>query len=421
MNNKKIIIILLIIILVLAISLFQFIYEKNNEENLKYRKYYSKSDSSFYLQDSKLFILDKDENPILIPGDFSQMNPEDYYQDTYQSNIEFGNIYFYYKIDGKIFLVISKDIKQDNWNIRELTNESIGIPKYSEIKYIRISGRYGYIFYINPDGIGKILKSDTEGNYWQEINTNFELNDNCKLKFLNQYGMAFDGFLTVPSDDGEKCDLYRIDNDSEETLELIDITTLYNSPKNMDYYSMPEYYIENSPVAISVGVGKDKNNMNLVKFVSLDDGYSWMTEAEYKSKIEEENKQNLDFHNSFDESIKNLDSNVYLIEFENYNPKTEEIKISEKRAKEIAEIGFKESASRIAGEGIDDTENEFIKIEDVYANNYFTRKYSEGDFVYTNVKRKAYVVTKENDMGNGVSVYVDVSTGLIIGGDAFGD
>ena len=27
----------------------------------------------------------------------------------------------------------------------------------------------------------------------------------------------------------------------------------------------------------------------------------------------------------------------------------------------------------------------------------------------------------QNDMGNGISIYVDVTTGLIIGGEAFGD
>ena len=41
--------------------------------------------------------------------------------------------------------------------------------------------------------------------------------------------------------------------------------------------------------------------------------------------------------------------------------------------------------------------------------------------MYTSIKRKAYVITKENSMGNGVSIYVDTDTGLIIGGEAFGD
>ena len=41
--------------------------------------------------------------------------------------------------------------------------------------------------------------------------------------------------------------------------------------------------------------------------------------------------------------------------------------------------------------------------------------------VYKDIKRNAYVVKRENDMGNGIKIYVDATTGLIIGGDAFGD
>ena len=41
--------------------------------------------------------------------------------------------------------------------------------------------------------------------------------------------------------------------------------------------------------------------------------------------------------------------------------------------------------------------------------------------VYQNILRKCYVFTRENDMGCGSSVYVDVTTGLIIGGECFGD
>ena len=62
-----------------------------------------------------------------------------------------------------------------------------------------------------------------------------------------------------------------------------------------------------------------------------------------------------------------------------------------------------------------------IKIEEVSPNNYFTRKDREYDKTYSNITRKAYIVTRENDMGNGISIYVDATTGLIIGGRAFGD
>ena len=119
--------------------------------------------------------------------------------------------------------------------------------------------------------------------------------------------------------------------------------------------------------------------------------------------------------------VNSLDAKIFLTDFKNYSPNSNEIKVSEEKAKEIAENGFNESKSRIAGEGTEDTEKEYIKIKEVSPNSYFTRKYNEGTDVYTSIKRKAYVITKENSMGNGVSIYVDTDTGLIIGGEAFGD
>ena len=41
--------------------------------------------------------------------------------------------------------------------------------------------------------------------------------------------------------------------------------------------------------------------------------------------------------------------------------------------------------------------------------------------MYKNIIRKCYIVRRENEMGNGIKIYVDVTTGLIIGGAAFGD
>ena len=112
---------------------------------------------------------------------------------------------------------------------------------------------------------------------------------------------------------------------------------------------------------------------------------------------------------------------VFLKGFENYSPSSNEVIISESKAKEIAQIGFEESKKRIASEGADDVDSQRIKIEEVSPNNYFTRKDREYDKTYSNITRKAYIVTRENDMGNGISIYVDATTGLIIGGRAFGD
>ena len=117
----------------------------------------------------------------------------------------------------------------------------------------------------------------------------------------------------------------------------------------------------------------------------------------------------------------NLDKTIFLTDFENYKPDSDEIKITETKAKEIAQNGFEESKKRIAGEGADDIDSETIKIEEVIANNYFTRLSNEADKIYKDISRKCYIIQRENEMGNGISIYVDVNTGLIIGGRAFGD
>ena len=41
--------------------------------------------------------------------------------------------------------------------------------------------------------------------------------------------------------------------------------------------------------------------------------------------------------------------------------------------------------------------------------------------LYNNIVRKCYVFVREDSLGNGAMVFVDVTTGLIIGGECFGD
>ena len=120
-------------------------------------------------------------------------------------------------------------------------------------------------------------------------------------------------------------------------------------------------------------------------------------------------------------AVKNLDKNIFLTDFESYKPENNDIKISESKAKEIAQKGFEESKKRIAGEGADNKSSETVKIEQINANNYFTRLSDQSDEIYKEISRKCYVIQRENDIGNGISIYVDVSTGLIIGGQAYGD
>ena len=120
-------------------------------------------------------------------------------------------------------------------------------------------------------------------------------------------------------------------------------------------------------------------------------------------------------------AVKNLDKNIFLTDFESYKPENNDIIVSESKAKEIAQKGFEESKKRIAGEGADNKSSETVKIEEINANNYFTRLSDQSNKIYKEILRKCYIIQRENDIGNGISIYVDVSTGLIIGGQAYGD
>ncbi len=139
------------------------------------------------------------------------------------------------------------------------------------------------------------------------------------------------------------------------------------------------------------------------------------------AKKEKAEKQQEYENNPNNIAVKNLDKNIFLTDFENYKPENNDVKIPESKAKEIAQNGFEESKKRIAGEGADDKDSETVKIEQINANNYFTRLSEQSDKIYKEISRKCYIIQRENDIGNGISIYVDVTTGLIIGGEAFGD
>lgn len=56
--------------------------------------------------------------------------------------------------------------------------------------------------------------------------------------------------------------------------------------------------------------------------------------------IEKEKEQKKIESDPYAEAINNLDNTIFLIDFENYTPTSNDIKISEKKAKEIAQKGF---------------------------------------------------------------------------------
>ena len=129
-----------------------------------------------------------------------------------------------------------------------------------------------------------------------------------------------------------------------------------------------------------------------------------------------------DFWKEYDKQVDNLDPIFFVKDFSTYKPKSSDMQLTNREISGIADKGFKESAARIAGEGADNKASEKIEeLDEIIPNNYFTRKNKQSNEIYKELKTHGYKVTRTNDMGNGVYVYIDKTTGLIIGGGAFGD
>ena len=125
------------------------------------------------------------------------------------------------------------------------------------------------------------------------------------------------------------------------------------------------------------------------------------------------------FETEFDEQVDNLNTQIFVKDFDSFYQEYQSAtgEITQEQAEEIAEIGFEE-AERIVGDYDKETQ-ECIEIE-VTPNNFFTRKYSEGDKMaqYT---VQGYAFSRKDEMGNGVQIYVDKRLGKIVGARAFGD
>lgn len=136
--------------------------------------------------------------------------------------------------------------------------------------------------------------------------------------------------------------------------------------------------------------------------------------TEINNKIEMGN-----FESEFDEQVDNLNTQIFVKDFDSFYQEYQKAtgEISQERAAEIAEIGFEE-AKRVVGEY--DKETQECREIEVTPNNFFTRKYNEGDRTepYT---VQGYAFSRKDEMGNGVQIYVDKKLGKIVGASAFGD
>ena len=125
------------------------------------------------------------------------------------------------------------------------------------------------------------------------------------------------------------------------------------------------------------------------------------------------------FETEFDEQVDNLNTQIFVKDFDSFYQEYQSAtgEITQERAEEIAEIGFEE-AERIVGDYDKETQ-ECIELE-ITPNNFFTRKYNEGDKT-ASYTVEGYAISRQDEMGNGVQIYVDKRLGKIVGASAFGD
>ena len=125
------------------------------------------------------------------------------------------------------------------------------------------------------------------------------------------------------------------------------------------------------------------------------------------------------FETEFDEQVDNLNTQIFVKDFDSFYLEYQNAtgNITQEQAEEIAEVGFEE-AERIVGDY--DKETQECREIEITPNNFFTRKYREGDKTESYTVQ-GYVISRQDEMGNGVQIYVDKRLGKIVGASAFGD
>lgn len=136
--------------------------------------------------------------------------------------------------------------------------------------------------------------------------------------------------------------------------------------------------------------------------------------TEIEAEVDREN-----FETEFDEQVDNLNTQIFVKDFDSFYLEYQNAtgNITQEQAEEIAEVGFEE-AERIVGDY--DKETQECREIEITPNNFFTRKYREGDKTESYTVQ-GYVISRQDEMGNGVQIYVDKRLGKIVGASAFGD
>ena len=246
--------------------------------------------------------------------------------------------------------------------------------------------------------------------------THFSFEDPSGPEYYSYYDLIFEiskdeyddnnlSFGTEDNFDILSYGMHRDEKDDATYLCHAKITKTYNSEK---YAKLKEIYNEIHDIKPKEPVNYDQEQADNTLDISDNDTVNSPGISD-------------DFWKEYDKAVDNLNSKYFVTDFSNYSSGSDLKNLSTNEVSKIASFGFKESASRIAGEGAEDADTETIELKEIVPNNYFTRKSKESDDAYPDLKMTAYVVTRENDMGNGIKIYIDPTTALIVGGEAFGD
>lgn len=411
-KNKEITISIAIIIVVVIATFIIYWREFNKERTILSKEEITQLDKiaeegSYILKNGKLYIT-CNRKEIEVPGNFS--NVKSFEDETFQISdfkIVFSN---YDYANGNSFVVYSDD-NGESWNTTQLNQNE-------NIQYIEFfSNDIGIMYEIQDVAMsvafGSIKITNDGGKNWNVVSNG--INDTFKKDSKVKFYSKDLGFLTMPYNGGDSCELYYT-LDQGKTFKKVE--TPHNELQNTDllwedvydFYNMPivkdnVYYLE-----VGQGADGDYNGGDSVKYYSYN-GFGWNNKD-----IEKENLEQL--KNKFNERVASRSDKIFLKNFDNYKPENNEVKISQNEAEKIAEIGFAE-ADTIGTSG--EKSSQVVRIEEKIANNFFTMDYGCKQEIYKNIVRKCYVFIREDSLGNGSMVFVDVTTGLIIGGECFGD
>ena len=323
------------------------------------------------------------------------------------------------KIHGKSFIEFDYETASKNY--------IIPLEENDEKDMIKLGTTGGMVVSTNLKNLNKMkntLDNLSEGEKAYELNYKEMISRNTlnsmEYRYLQQFKQINYKIYQVKIDNIETYELYKemcnLAFDEEITKDIFNdndlILTLSLVPK----------------IDVKVSVGNIKYTYEKMTDVN----YQYTAHLLIVSKIVNTNciyntdlsdvEQQVDLNNfqiEYDKQVDNLNPDIFVIDFDDFYNRYQNAtsSITKNQAEEIAEKGFEE-AKRVVGEYNKDTQK--CEEIEVNPNNFFTRKYNEGDKVES-YKVKVYAFSREDDMGNGVKIYVDKKLGKIVGATAFGD